>query len=626
MPGIEVQILNLKLPSCNDFSKVKCIFTIGAYSQSTSYPFKTLAFTTIDNFTVMSISITHTEKPIGGVDIPLALIQSKKSNTFKLSESYNTPDRRKLSQNRLKGETPEITLSIKSLPSTEEIKTNESSLSRKLQETEEMLEDSYKSRRELQLSIEETTSQLSEMIKAQDSIIKQCQREKEEINQRLQEAEEKLTLEKSRVLSINSKYQELEGISEVCRSKEKQIKITETWCTEVNSQTEEYLQQQNQLIEKMKNTTSEFEERCKDYQSKVDSLVNDKIVLMKTIEGLQKENHSLKRENDQLNSELLKCRARLAQIEGQAIQHSASKTRESELIEKIRTCETLILSLKEELNSSSTAFKEKINKIVSGNTQLIQENKDILSKLHEEERAHARKENEYRKIVQENNKLASDIACMEQHLCMKEDQNQIIDNLSNSVKDLRQENSDMANVISEQSGKISKTQKLIQELEENLNEKCEEIEILISTVVNLQKRRDLYEPVANDPIDMALADFLNTLDNPVPVPFTREEEGIYLFGTKRIFVKLEQGRIIIRVGGGFMQVSEFIDVYTSTEIDKFARDKAEKAQKIRMSFMTKISEGGRDSPSKFSACFGVQRRLTSAPRSSVSPVNHTNSL
>ena len=626
MTGIEVQILNLKLPSCNDFSKIKCIFTIGTYSQTTSYPFKALTFSTIDNFTVISISITHTDKPIGGVDIPLTLIQPKKSNTFKLSESYNTPDRRKLSPNKLKGEAPEVTLSIKFLPSVEETKNCEGSLSRKLQETEEMLENSYKSRRELQLSIEETTSQLSEMIKTQDNIIKQCQRDKEEMTKKIQEAEEKLALEKSKWLNVNSKYQELEGIAEVCRSKEKQIKITETWCTEVNSQTEDYLQQQNQLIEKMKNTNSEFEERCTNYQSKVDSLVNDKIVLMKAIEGLQKENHSLKRENDQLNAELLKCRARLAQIEGQAIQHSASKSKESQLIEKIRTSETLVFSLKEELNSTSTAFKEKLNKIVAGNTQLMQENKDILSKLHEEQRAHSRKENEYQKVAQENNKLASDIACMEQHLCLKEDQNQIIDNLSNSVKKLRQENKDMDNVISEQSRKITESQTLIQELEQNLNEKCEEIEILISTVVNLQRRRDLYEPVANDPIDMALADFLNTLHSPVPVPFTREEEGIYLFGTKRIFVKLEQGKIIIRVGGGFMQVNEFIDVYTPTEIDKFARDKAEKAQKIRMSFMSKLSDqGGRDSPNKFSACIGVQRKLTGS-RSSVSPVGHINSL
>ena len=147
----------------------------------------------------------------------------------------------------------------------------------------------------------------------------------------------------------------------------------------------------------------------------------------------------------------------------------------------------------------------------------------------------------------------------------------------------------------------------------------------MSAVIKLQRNRENYIPVANDPVDTALADYINTLDDPLPVPFTREEEGTYLFGTKRIFVKLEQGKIIIRVGGGFMQVNEFIDVYTSAEVDKFGRQKAERAQKIRQSFMHKLTDvSGRDSPTKFSACFGVQRRSTT--KSTLSPVNHTNSL
>ena len=45
--------------------------------------------------------------------------------------------------------------------------------------------------------------------------------------------------------------------------------------------------------------------------------------------------------------------------------------------------------------------------------------------------------------------------------------------------------------------------------------------------------------------------------------FLRESEGVYQFGQKKVFVKVEKGdRILIKVGGGFMMIDEFIDTYT----------------------------------------------------------------
>ncbi len=54
--------------------------------------------------------------------------------------------------------------------------------------------------------------------------------------------------------------------------------------------------------------------------------------------------------------------------------------------------------------------------------------------------------------------------------------------------------------------------------------------------------------------------------------FLRESEGVYQFGQKKVFVKVEKGdRILIKVGGGFMLIDEFIDAYTQSEIDKVER-------------------------------------------------------
>ena len=48
-----------------------------------------------------------------------------------------------------------------------------------------------------------------------------------------------------------------------------------------------------------------------------------------------------------------------------------------------------------------------------------------------------------------------------------------------------------------------------------------------------------------------------------------------MFGTKRVFVKVENGKIIIRVGGGYMQIDEFIELYTPLELEKWESKQTE---------------------------------------------------
>jgi len=56
------------------------------------------------------------------------------------------------------------------------------------------------------------------------------------------------------------------------------------------------------------------------------------------------------------------------------------------------------------------------------------------------------------------------------------------------------------------------------------------------------------------------------------IMFLRESEGVYQFGQKRVYVKIEKGdKILVRVGGGFMGIDEFIQQYTPEETDKITR-------------------------------------------------------
>ncbi|CAI2385648.1 unnamed protein product [Moneuplotes crassus] len=72
-----------------------------------------------------------------------------------------------------------------------------------------------------------------------------------------------------------------------------------------------------------------------------------------------------------------------------------------------------------------------------------------------------------------------------------------------------------------------------------------------------------YVAAKGDEIDMLIADALN--NQGVDVPLTRLGGGFYLFGTKKIFAKILNGRLVVRVGGGYMVIDEFLATYTDSE-------------------------------------------------------------
>ena len=113
----------------------------------------------------------------------------------------------------------------------------------------------------------------------------------------------------------------------------------------------------------------------------------------------------------------------------------------------------------------------------------------------------------------------------------------------------------------------------LKKLGEIIGEKDSELQILREMIGGLQKAKPSYFPIKDDPVDQALADYLNTRPEPLEVNFIREDAGTYLFGSKRVFIKIENGKIIskiyiVRVGGGFMRIDEFVELYTPLEVEK----------------------------------------------------------
>lgn len=64
---------------------------------------------------------------------------------------------------------------------------------------------------------------------------------------------------------------------------------------------------------------------------------------------------------------------------------------------------------------------------------------------------------------------------------------------------------------------------------------------------------------------MTLAGYLNQYPEKerMKILFLRESTGVYQFGSKRVYIKIEKGnQIKVRVGGGYMHIDDFIEQYT----------------------------------------------------------------
>jgi len=83
-------------------------------------------------------------------------------------------------------------------------------------------------------------------------------------------------------------------------------------------------------------------------------------------------------------------------------------------------------------------------------------------------------------------------------------------------------------------------------------------------------------PVTNDPIDNKLNSFLTDFYSKrriSQVPFRRVSQGNYEFGTQKVLVKVENEKIKVRVGGGFLLMDKFIEMNAPVEEAKIMNAK-----------------------------------------------------
>ena len=127
------------------------------------------------------------------------------------------------------------------------------------------------------------------------------------------------------------------------------------------------------------------------------------------------------------------------------------------------------------------------------------------------------------------------------------------------------------------------------EIKKKLRALCESIERLINSIEDLRNKhpvkspeippiqeisqipvvRRKYKAVKGDPVDEMIGNWINS--NEWLIEIHRLGGGFYMFGDKKIYAKIVNGKLIIRVGGGFMNIDEFMKFYGMVELTKQQR-------------------------------------------------------
>lgn len=106
-----------------------------------------------------------------------------------------------------------------------------------------------------------------------------------------------------------------------------------------------------------------------------------------------------------------------------------------------------------------------------------------------------------------------------------------------------------------------------------IKDQTEEIDTLKVYCIDLKEKVAVYIPIMDDPVDCKLADFINNFPdrNKLKLMFMRESAGKYEYGTKRVEIRVSQGKLQVRVGGGYLTIDEFLDQYMTIELQKVER-------------------------------------------------------
>lgn len=299
-----------------------------------------------------------------------------------------------------------------------------------------------------------------------------------------------------------------------------------------------------------KSRVQEFEARMKDWNAQLQDCNEDKAKLRTECEDLRKTLLPAQSLIDQLKQELTLARSALSQAQAERDYLASSVSRDKCNTSNMSASESQRLQLVQDIAALTREYESRVEEVGRAGEGLAEENSRLVRECGELEKCEreiakelTRVKGEKQKVEREALSLRRELAALRQ---AEESGQQVREQLETGKEARARLLTDLdflANSLVSVSERSYEVSRLLPRLKSVVEEKDTEVEVLRGVVAELQKARSVYVPASNDPVDTAMASYVNS-HSQLPISFYRQDEGLYLFGTKRVFIKLENGNIV----------------------------------------------------------------------------------
>jgi len=178
--------------------------------------------------------------------------------------------------------------------------------------------------------------------------------------------------------------------------------------------------------------------------------------------------------------------------------------------------------------------------------------------------------------------LGGKVVSYEQLICSNEDSQAALDERNTMIELLLREKGKIEVILEGALKKAEAFEKQNAELNKvlaiafrTIKVKNEETEVLNEYLKDMKSKTHTYNPVKKDSVDVKVAKELNNMPDSKHTnkQFSRVGGGVYAFGNKKHIIKVENDKVlgkfvcgcVVRVGGGFIGLEEFLQAHTPTE-------------------------------------------------------------
>lgn len=322
------------------------------------------------------------------------------------------------------------------------------------------------------------------------------------------------------------------------------------------------------LQEKIDKSQSELNEGHSKAVKDIESLKKERDDIKSKIDDSVKELKSTNEANEKLRKNIAAIKTKLSDMHDlklQAKQASVAYQAESAKREEIN----------QKLDQLTTELDKQSQDAYNKQQDLLNLKKAAIQKTYLVESGIEKKDQE---VLQTRKKLL-EATCQkiaqEQVCCVRADLDQLIADMAKlekmhegtreyMMKDLNVG----SKILLDESSKVYASAQRLDHMIDAIDKRGEEIDGLKRSMSQVKESNLVYVALKEDQVDVALADYLAVQDIPVPIRFTRQGGGNYLFGSKKIYIKYENSKLLVRVGGGFTGIDEFLKIYTPVELEK----------------------------------------------------------